>query len=64
MSETVIEPVKFETKLGITYSLKWCPTQELWKVFFIFPSKAATCIARFKQQSKAVALCELLKESE
>ena len=64
MSETVIEPVKFESKLGLTYSLKWCPTQELWKVFLIFPYRDVICIARFKQQSKALALCEILKESE
>ena len=64
MSETIIEPFKFKSKFGLTYSLTWSPTQELWKVFLIFPSDGATCIARFKQQSKAVQFCELLKESE
>ena len=63
MSETVIKPVEFKSKFGTKYSLQWSSTQELWKIFML-PEDDMICIARFKQQSKAVAFCELLKESE
>ena len=63
MSDTVIEPVKFESKFGIKYLLQWSPKQNLWKIF-MFPEDDIICIARFKQQSKALEFCELLKESE
>lgn len=61
MSETVIEPVYFSCKY-LFCELRYCNIEKLWEVKVSDGDEA--CIVRFKQQSKAVAFCELLKQSE
>lgn len=67
MSETVIEPVIFKNKKGLNYFLDYWSDEDLWVIHDSQPfdqSEYGDKIAGFKQQSKAVAFCELLKESE
>ena len=61
MSETIIEPVYFSCR-HIFCELRYCNLEKLWEVKISDGDEA--CIVRFKQQSKAVKFCELLKESE
>jgi len=63
MSETVNHIVEFKCKYGTGYRLLWSPTQKLWKIFML-DEDDTVLIARFKELSKAVKFCELLKESE
>lgn len=63
MSETVIEPVEFESRLGVKYKLIFSEAQNKWKIIMRCNDGDLVGIARFNEQSKALKLCELLKES-
>ena len=61
MSETEIEPVYFSCG-HLNCKLSYCDIEKLWEVYM---SDGDGCVmVSFKQQSKAVKFCELLKESE
>ena len=75
MSKTVIEPVEFKNKSGSRFALEYKEKSDKWKIYAIkkqwysdayddYCIDTNVDIASFKQQSKAVKFCELLKESE
>lgn len=61
MSKTEIEPVYFSCR-HLFCELNYCDIEKLWQVNMSDGDGAVT--VSFKLQSKAVAFCELLKESE
>lgn len=56
--------VVFRSKCGVYYMLEQTEDETMWMVFINTSSGTIMCIARFREESKALRFCDMLKDSD